>query len=77
MNNTEDRAYMVEWKVYHDLDNVYDLFFSVRENDNIFFKRSWNILMFKNWNKSKVFEFQSQTITIENMKQMYTIVCNM
>lgn len=77
MNNTEDRAYMVEWKVYHDLDNVYDLFFSVRENDNIFFKRSWNILMFKNGNKSKVFEFQSQTITIENMKQMYTIVCNM
>lgn len=33
--------------------------------------------MFKNGNKSKVFEFQSQTITIENMKQMYTIVCNM
>lgn len=77
MNNTEDKAYMVEWKVYHDLDSAYDLFFSVRDNSNIFFKRSWNILMFKNGNKSKVFEYWSNTITIENMKQMYTIASNM
>jgi len=76
MNNTEDKAYRAENRLYYPIEDAVDLFFIVKDNDQVFFKMKGNVFMFKYKQSTFIFEYWSNEITLANIEQMYKMACD-